>query len=324
VTAIGKPVGKLEHVLDATNRFRGERRQYKIKVTHSIDGFFLRISRASAKGNAFLFGVSFALCVSTAQPFCVNLKRNKPTLRMAQRVLAVVVLYFPEKEISKIIDFKGEVDDVMIIDNTQNNIGVAAALNKALDRAIKENYDWLLTMDQDSVFEPGSLKILREFAFTCKENIAIVSPFHFIKKPLTKTSVEEVKITMTSGNLLRVSAAKTAGSFDEKLFIDSVDNEYCLRLRKNGFKIVRVNAAILHHQLGKLGPFGIVTHPATRRYYITRNMLYVMSRYFPQLFLFGSKELIKSFVLILLVEDDKANKLRSMYRGMIDWTKISR
>jgi rhamnosyltransferase len=243
---------------------------------------------------------------------------------MAQRVLAVVVLYFPEKEISKIIDFKSEVDDVMIIDNTQHNIGVAAALNKALDRAIKENYDWLLTMDQDSVFEPGSLKTLRDFAFSCKENIAIVSPFHFIKKPLTKTSVEEVKITMTSGNLLRVSAAKTAGSFEEKLFIDSVDNEYCLRLRKNGFKIVRVNAAILHHQLGKRGRFGIITHPATRRYYITRNMLYVMSRYFPQLFFFGSKELLKSFMLILLVEDDKANKLKSMYKGMIDSTKISR
>jgi rhamnosyltransferase len=179
-------------------------------------------------------------------------------------------------------------------------------------------------MDQDSVFEQGALKILKDFAFNCNDDIAIVSPFHFIKRPLKNTSIEEVRFTMTSGNLLRVSAAKTAGPFEEKLFIDSVDTEYCLRLRKNGFRIIRVNTAVLQHQLGKPGPFGVITHSAERRYYITRNMLYVMIKYFPQLFFFGSKELIKSFLLILFVEDDKKGKLKSMFRGVRDWIRISR
>lgn len=246
--------------------------------------------------------------------------------RKLNRILAVVVLYYPVKNTEDIIaNFQSEVDDVLIVDNTRNNIGVAAALNQGLQHAIDKGYDWLLTMDQDSEFEAGALKILKEFAFNCNDNIAIVSPFHFVKKTPKRADAEEVPFTMTSGNLLRVSSAKTAGMFEEKLFIDSVDNEYCLRLRKHGFKVVRINNSILKHQLGTLkGAFNTVTHPATRRYYITRNMLYVMWKYFPRFFLFGSRELIKSFLLIVLVEDDKISKLKAMGKGYIDWIKISR
>ena len=245
------------------------------------------------------------------------------------RILAIVVAYFPDKPVDEIIrNFEREVDTVMVVDNTNNNIGVAAALNQGLKRAIDEGYDWLLTMDQDSIFEEGALKELKSVAFTCKENVALVSPFHFIKKTPKSSVVQEVMITMTSGNLLRVSAAKKVGPFEEKLFIDSVDNEYCLRLRKFGFKVIRVNQSILHHRLGtpRENSFGFstTTHSATRRYYITRNMLYVMSKYFPQFFFFGSKELIKSFVLILLVEDDKKQKIKSILKGITDWTKISK
>lgn len=245
------------------------------------------------------------------------------------RILAIIIAYFPDKPVEEIIkNFEHEVDTVMVVDNTNNNIGVAAALNQGLKRAIDEGYDWLLTMDQDSVFEEGALKELKNVSFTCKENVALLSPFHFIKKTPKSTAVQEVTITMTSGNLLRVSAAKTIGPFEEKLFIDSVDNEYCLRLSKFGFKVIRVNQSILHHRLGTLKEnslgFSTTTYSATRRYYITRNMLYVMSKYFPQFFLFGSKELIKSFLLILLVEDDKTQKFKSMLKGIGDWTKISK
>src|SRR5690349_2674901 len=126
-------------------------------------------------------------------------------------LLAIVILHFPERPLEEIISsFKNDVDEVMIIDNTVNNAGVAAALNNGLQYALEKKYDWVLTMDQDSTFEAGALCELKKFAFTCNDNIAIVSPFHFIKTTPKKTSIEEVKITMTSGNLLRVSSYKTA------------------------------------------------------------------------------------------------------------------
>jgi rhamnosyltransferase len=229
------------------------------------------------------------------------------------RILAVIVLYFPARPPA---DLTGKVDEVLIIDNTNNNIGVAAALNLGLKKAIDEKYDWLLTMDQDSVFEHGALEELKKVAFTAKDNVAIVSPFHLTAKAKrTSVAIEEVRFTMTSGNLVRPGL----GFFEEKLFIDSVDTEYCLRLRKNGYKIIRVNQSVLNHELGTskknwLG-FSTIVHPASRRYYITRNMLHVMSKY-PGFIPFGLKELAKSFILIVLVEDDKINKLAAMIKGI--------
>lgn len=228
------------------------------------------------------------------------------------RILAVIVLYFPARPPA---DLTGEVDDILMIDNTNNNIGVAAALNLGLKKAIEEKFDWLLTMDQDSMFEHGALEELKKVAFTAKDNIAIVSPFHLTGKAKRKSiAVEEVRFTMTSGNLVRPGL----GFFEEKLFIDSVDNEYCLRLRKNGYKIIRVNQSVLNHELGTLKKnwlgFSTIVHPASRRFYITRNLLYVMWKY-PEFILFGLKELTKSFLLIVLVEDDKINKLSAMIKG---------
>lgn len=237
------------------------------------------------------------------------------------RILAAVVQYFPETDY--IESFRNDVDAVMIIDNTHNNIGIAAALNKALQRAIDENYDWLLTMDQDSFFTPGSIDELKSVAFS--SDAAIVSPYHRTQKSRQeKSRTSNVRIAMSSGCLLRVSACKQAGFFEEKLFIDSVDNEYCLRLKKLGFRIIRANQAVLEHSLGTIqdhGFFRAIEHPAPRRYYITRNMLYVMLRYPGDFFLFGMKELVKSFFLIVFFENDKGKKLHYMTKGIVDFAR---
>ena len=37
---------------------------------------------------------------------------------------------------------------------------------------------------------------------------------------------------MTSGNLLNLKIAEKIGDFEEKLFIDEVDHDYCYRIRR--------------------------------------------------------------------------------------------
>lgn len=39
-----------------------------------------------------------------------------------------------------------------------NKGGIAGAQNKACWQAIKDGYEWLMTMDQDSIFEPEQIK----------------------------------------------------------------------------------------------------------------------------------------------------------------------
>ncbi|MEI9919635.1 MAG: glycosyltransferase family 2 protein [Bacteroidota bacterium] len=241
------------------------------------------------------------------------------------RILAVVVLYFPSRPLEHIVEsFKSHVDDILVVDNTQNNTGVAAALNLGLKKALEEHYDWCLTMDQDSFFEKGALEKLKNIAFEADEKVGMISPFHKTQKSEknVRGTIDEVRFTMSSGCLVRIN---TIGYFEEKLFIDSVDTEYCLRLRKNGYKIIRVNDAVLDHELGTLKKnwlgFSTIVHPASRRYYITRNMLYIMSLY-PEIRMFGIKELIKAFVLIVIAENDKPEKIKAFFRGFRDFREI--
>jgi GT2 family glycosyltransferase len=43
---------------------------------------------------------------------------------------------------------------------------------------------------------------------------------------------------MSSGNLLNLAAFKQVGAYNESFFIDYVDHEYCLRLKKKRFSIL--------------------------------------------------------------------------------------
>lgn len=114
-----------------------------------------------------------------------------------------IVLYDPNKaEVLENIDsYIDEIDKLYIIDNSLNdnsslfvnydkkieyvwnrdNLGIAKALNIAAGKAIKDGFSWLLTMDQDSKFEKGTLRILEDYIndnFNNNSKIAIVSPFH--------------------------------------------------------------------------------------------------------------------------------------------------
>ena len=50
--------------------------------------------------------------------------------------------------------------------------------------------------------------------------------------------------------LLRVSAARDVGFFDERYFLYEEDADLCLRLRKTGRKVMFVPQAVVIHELG--------------------------------------------------------------------------
>ena len=70
--------------------------------------------------------------------------------------------------------------------------------------------------------------------------------------------------------------------FDEGLFIDSVDSEWCLRCRSKQIPIHVVPAAVMRHRVGnrsiRLGRFTILQHNPTRCYYQLRNCFHMMRR----------------------------------------------
>ena len=265
------------------------------------------------------------------------------------RIVAVVVLYHPASDLPEVVArVKGQVDTVYLIDNSvppvreqvmpllqsgsvvyqaqQANLGIATALNSAARRAVQEGYKFLLTMDQDSLAAPDMVQQM----LACQDRdhlrpLGMLAPFQITpaqQPPQSGPACCPVMTPMTSGCLLDLAAYQAVGPFRNDFFIDFVDNEYCLRLKQHGYRVLRANHALLWHQVGALqtyGPFVATNHGALRRYYKTRNRLYVFREYlsvFPGHCLFDLVRLTKEIASILLFEDQKGAKFRMMVTGL--------
>ena len=206
-----------------------------------------------------------------------------------------------------------QIEKLYVVDNTENNQtgliknilllpkvtflhdginkGIAARLNQVCNLAIEDGYEWLLTMDQDSSFEGDFFKkyITCIAQFTGKEDVAMFGVNYLERIDQNEYCTGRAVLHLiTSGSIMNLSLFKKIGGFDEKLFIDEVDLEYCFNSLSKGFKIIEFPNIYLEHSLGKLHYHrslkNLKTTPRTlhaplRLYYITRNFLYIRSRY---------------------------------------------
>lgn len=283
------------------------------------------------------------------------------------KISGVVVLYNPDDNVmDNIKTYIGKLDKLYVVDNSpvpndnkdifnnkkieyisnNGNKGIANALNVGAKKAISEKADWLLTMDQDSSFEKGSLekminllnelktnKLMNEVLGLRYNKLGILSAIQRTK--LNKDDVLEgisyPLVVMTSGNLINLDIYKRLGGFKDWFFIDGVDFEYCLNVKKNGYDIIQMNMAELKHNLGNIEEksiFGkkvfVTNHSANRRYYITRNRHYLYDLYNEDFLDYCALELgrtKKELLKIILFENEKLKKIKKIYKGYSDYKK---
>jgi rhamnosyltransferase len=190
-------------------------------------------------------------------------------------------------------------------------------------------------MDQDSRATPGMVMAMLDcLAIFNPGDIGIVAPFPVTRpgeRPDGSAVCLELETAMTSGSLLDLRAYEKAGPFLEGLFVDFVDIEYCLRLRAQGYRVIRANRAVLEHRVGDLmkvpmigGDLYLTSHAPLRKYYKTRNRFFVAGRYrslFPE---FCRRDRIRFFlelIRLLLFEGEKGEKLKMMARGYGDYRR---
>ena len=203
------------------------------------------------------------------------------------------------------------------------NKGIARALNLAKQESINSNYKFMLTMDQDSYFETDLKEMIDIIKKNKEKKIGIVAPNYNIygKEQKLEEKIIKRKYVMTSGNILNLKYAKEIGDFNEEFFIDEVDNEYCLRMRKRNYEVVKYMNCSLRHELGKEKKFfgvKVITHNYIRQYYMTRNKLYVLKEF---------KEVrIKYLILIfieifkvILFEKNRKKSLIFIFKGIKDF-----
>lgn len=215
----------------------------------------------------------------------------------------------------------------------ESNKGIAFALNQASKIALKEKNDFLLAMDQDSIADKDLIINYKRFLIdTDRKQIGILAPtIQYLPDVATKPIPieKEVKVAITSGCLLNLNSYLQTGPFKAELFIDYVDFEYCLRLRKSGFKIIQLSDAKISHNLGELEKRNfifrmiyITHHSPIRYYYRTRNRLYVGMRYFirfPSFAIVDSFIFLNEVVKLIFYENEKLKKLKMISLGLLDF-----
>ena len=283
-------------------------------------------------------------------------------MRKETLICAVIVSYEPDESIIKLYkSIKEQVDEVLIVDNASSckeskdileslskdvkiiyndkNYGIAQALNQGAKYAIDNNYKWLLTLDQDSEFIPGTYSLLLNAyeLLPDKNRTMLIAPQYKEKiniKTINNICLPDVKniiwknksFIITSGSLIKTEVFNLIGFFEEKLFIDRVDFDFCLRVQKKGYLATIATNVLFAHELAQpemkfyLRNFNYCSQ---RRYYISRNSVYLFKNHFFYAPLKMTMVLIRSGIFfasakILLFERDKFKKIKNTYKGFID------
>lgn len=257
------------------------------------------------------------------------------------------VLYNPnESVLTNLNSYSNCVDVSVVVDNsdTKNEIsqslkndpnfiyidmdgnkGIAAALNKGIEYLNSKNIDFVLTMDQDSLFPtkyyPNILKLVNKY----KTDYSVIG-LNFNQDNGGLDEIIEVPYWITSGNFVNISDFMSVGGFMNELFIDYVDFELGYKFKKNGFKICYLKDFSLKHTIGnpiEIHLYGktyyAMNHSPIRYYYRYRNAYYlyhfVDRQFFKKEYY---KEMIVNTLKMLIYEKNQKVKFSMIRKGIQD------
>ena len=231
--------------------------------------------------------------------------------------------------------FKGAKN--VYVHHNLRNVGVATSLNTGISIAKERGYRWILTLDDDSLVNPNLVDRLINGLKNIKLNKPIgligmswIAPYAVIKSDhfSNKVTYLEKRGIITSGSLFSMETYDKVGTFRDEFYIDSVDYDYCLRARKLGFAIIKLDEVGFVHSLGRSNDFWLMglpvvveNHEAFRMYYWFRNSIVLALEYLRNDTLYSVAVLIaqtNKIIRILLFERDKSLKLVEAFRGVRD------
>jgi rhamnosyltransferase len=274
---------------------------------------------------------------------------------IAPKVAGVVVLYECDANIvANLATYADDLDALVIVDNSAAwtpaaeaaaaahrhgtyvfngaNLGVAAALNIGVARARAAGASFLLTMDQDSSFDAVPFRTFRDLvlALPFLDELAVAAPV-FEGAPAAPDGPVAVDsdTVITSGSIVNLANQARVGPFDERLFIDEVDHDFCLRARDAGLRVVAVPSVRLCHRLGQPGTVSLLghtlrwsVHGPVRHYYMVRNGLYMLGKHRRRHRAYGLRRIARAgrtVAAALLLAPGRRARFRLVLRAVADY-----
>lgn len=268
-------------------------------------------------------------------------------------ILAGITLFNPDipvlkKNIEAII---GQVDKLICVDNGSDkieeiegelgilfpeitwikngqNVGIATALNRMFEYAKKNHYEWVLSLDQDSVCPENIIEEYKKYLKV--EDLGALCPVicdrYYENREQIEGDYTPMDKCITSASLTPVSIWEEVGGFLDELFIDFVDHDFSAKLVEHNYRILRINNVMLEHEIGQgktvrfLGKdITVLNHSAFRKYYMVRNGIFYIKRH--KKVIPVSKErakIIFLFIKTAIYENQKSEKLKAMFCGLRD------
>lgn len=191
------------------------------------------------------------------------------------KIVGLVAMYMPkEAEIVNIREYVDELDYCFLLDDSAKdnskvvqslidnnpdkicyysnpkNMGLCASVNNGFKMAIEKGADWILVMNPDGTFQKGAFDVFRKYIEeNDTPNVGIIAPrYNIDRRPKQAgTGNIEIRYADMTGCLYNAEILEKLGFYDEKTYFYGLDTEYCIRVRKNGYKIVECSAAVLNH-----------------------------------------------------------------------------
>ncbi|MBI0330204.1 glycosyltransferase family 2 protein [Burkholderia plantarii] len=279
----------------------------------------------------------------------------------------IILYHARDEQLARIGEVARACDALVLVDNTPaadprareaarqagvelihhgNRGGIAGAYNVGLAALFARGIDAVALFDQDSTVPEPFFPTMRALCARFGAQPFLAGPRIFDENEqrylpeLTSNGVTVRRLSITpdapalrcaflisSGSVISREAFACLGRFDETLFIDHVDTEYCFRALARGVPVYVVPSLVLAHRIGskrrhRIGPFEIsaMHHPWYRRYYSARNAVQLGMQYglrFP-VAIVPNLLTLWQIVQIVLCEDDKRAKLEGIAFGVAD------
>lgn len=229
----------------------------------------------------------------------------------------------------RVMEQMGNVD---IIYN-DNNYGIAKALNMGIRKAIEYGYEWVITVDHDSIASPNMIKEMSNIYDFLEDKYSVgiicagiydINKQGFLVNASAARPYKELKVAIQSGSLIKTNIFEKFGFFNEDLFIYYVDVEFSMRLKRKNLKIFQCNNAVLYHEEGKkvkkklfFKVYYYDNYSGDAVYYIARNSIYMIKNYRENKKSY-IRRLKSDFKNILIFDDKPFVKLKYYFHGILD------